>query len=96
MADFDPTWTGSTVPGRPPKASNGRADAGMQVTRRSEEPVNPLMAAGETTGYARLAIARASQLARQSGDPRALPVAEALHGVECQLAILQRRLHDRR
>ncbi len=96
MADFDQTWTRGTVPGRPRKASTARADAGMQVTRLSEEPANPLLAAGETTGYARLAIARASQLVRQSGDPRVLPVAEALHGVECQLAVLQRRLHDRR
>jgi hypothetical protein len=96
MADFDATWTGGTVPGRPRKASTARADSGMQVTRLSEESANPLLAAGETTGYARLAIARASQLVRQSGDPRVLPVAEALHGVECQLAVLQRRLHDRR
>jgi hypothetical protein len=97
MADFDRDLDGShTVTGRPPKASTARADARVQVTPQSEEPANPLLAAVETTGYARLAITRASQLVRQSGNPRVLPVAEALHGIECQLAVLQRRLHDRR
>jgi hypothetical protein len=97
VADFDSDLDGRhTATGRPRKASTATADAGVQVPPRSEEPVNHLLAASEATGYARLAIARSFQLVRQSGDPRVLPVAEALHGIERQLAILQRRLQDRR
>jgi hypothetical protein len=99
VADFDfdsDLDARHTATGRPRKASTARVDAGAQVTPRSEEPANPLLAAGETTGYARLAIARASQLVRQSDDRRVLPVADALHGIECQLAILHVDWHDRR